>query len=142
MSIEAFATDKPNVVGVRIVTARIGAVPGLMGTAVDQISWGARRSRIRLRWQQKDGHPVALIEHPECLLNQQMTVSIEQIELSDGQLLLAGDTKAEIAEPQLPPAPRPTPVQTASQSDDQVVNTAQLTEASPTTATSHLRRPR
>ena len=35
MAVEAFATDKPNVVGVRIVTARIGAVPGLMGTAVE-----------------------------------------------------------------------------------------------------------
>ncbi len=141
MAVEAFATDKPNMVGVRIVNARVGAVPGLMGTAVDQISWGARRSRIRLRWQQKDGQPVALIEIPECLLNEQLTVCIEQIELGDGQLVLAGNTRAEIAEPQLPPTPRPTPILTTA-NRDHVVNTAQVNDAAETTTTSHLRHPR
>ncbi len=92
MCVEAFSTDQPNVIGLRICHARIGAVPGLTGSAVEQLTWAARRSGLRLRWLQEEGDPVALVEIPQQALGTENEVAIEDIELRDGQLRLRGRT--------------------------------------------------
>ena len=93
MHVEAFPTEQPNVIGLRIRRARMGAVPGLTGSAVEQLTWAARRAGLRFRWLQEEGDPVAMVEIPQHALGTENEVAIEDIELNDGRLLLRGRTQ-------------------------------------------------
>ncbi len=90
MDVDAFVTPEPNVVGLRIQRARIGAVPGLVKMAKEEITRAARRSRIKLRWDQQNGDDVAMVTIPSDVVMDGHQVFIEKIELHDGEVHLAG----------------------------------------------------
>ncbi len=98
LELQPFATKWPNVVGVKFINARVGAVPGVMGIAMEQISQGARRSRIQMRWGQVDQVPAAIVQIPDRLMEGKRLVNIKHIGCVDGQVQLAGSTIARPAE--------------------------------------------
>lgn len=87
-------SDEENVLAIRISKVRAGALPIPLKRWLDSISKGARRAGVPLRWAQLDGDPVALvpvaIRHME-LKDRQLVV--EEIELLDGKIRLAGRTE-------------------------------------------------
>jgi hypothetical protein len=90
MDVGAFVTAEPNVVGLRIQRARIGAVPGLVKMAKEEITRAAQRARIKLRWAEQDGDDVAMVTVPSDVVMEGHQVFIEKIEFHDGEVHLAG----------------------------------------------------
>ena len=97
--LETFLTDRDDEIGLRIRSARIGAVPGLTDKAVDAITYAARRARVKLRWQRLGDEPVAVVRLPRKLFAPHCRVRLEKISLSDGTLCIHGRS---VAAPPLP----------------------------------------
>jgi len=94
---DAYLTDKPNQIAVRLRSVRAGVVPVPLRGLLDQMADSARRSGIDLRWSQQDGDPVALIQVPTRQENHPgRKIHVESLEVRDGEIYLAGRT--EIAE--------------------------------------------
>ena len=100
MAIEPFATDEPGVIGFRIRHARMGAVPGLTGTAVEQLTWAGRRARLQFRWTEEGGDPVALVRIPQDDPRRAGQVDVAGITMEAGQLLIHGVTTQPSADPE------------------------------------------
>ena len=91
MDVGIFMTDQPNTVGIRIHNTRVGAVPGLTNLVVDQIRYAAWRSRVRLKWAQQDGDPVALVAVPGTI-KVGREIRVDSITLKEGRVILTGKT--------------------------------------------------
>ncbi len=94
LAVDVHLTDEPNVLALRIRRARAGALPIPLNRWLDQATTKAHNAGIQVRWEQRDGDPVALVtiptdheEYDERLLR------LETIELRDGELYLAGRTE-------------------------------------------------
>jgi hypothetical protein len=90
---DVYLTDQPNQIAVRLHAVRAGWVPIPLSQILERVSEAARRGGVDLSWSQQDGDPVALLRvptrHPEF---EDREFSLEQIELADGRLRLAGQT--------------------------------------------------
>jgi hypothetical protein len=87
---------EPNVVALRLVRARLGAVPLPLGKFLEPIAEAARRTGCQLRWADRDGAPEALLALPPDGLVDDRRSTIEKLECLDGELYLAG-TSAPVA---------------------------------------------
>jgi len=85
---------EPNVLALRIHKARAGLLPMPLAEILDRISQTARRMELRLEWRQTDGDPVALISIPPPRDQQGKVVRIETLRFRDGEIYLAGTTRA------------------------------------------------
>jgi len=91
LALEIHLTDEPNVVAIRVCRARAGALPLPLKNFLDRVSAVAARSGLPLRWAETDGDPVALFKVPsehEDYVTQ--GIHLEQVELREGELYLAG----------------------------------------------------
>ena len=94
----------PNVLAIRFCKARAGAVPVPLASILERFSAAAADSNLRLEWQQASGDPVALLtlgsskEHGTEFF-------LEQVELREGAIYLAGQT--EIVGKEHSPASKP-----------------------------------
>jgi hypothetical protein len=61
---EAYLTDQPNEVAIRIGQARAGFLPVPLARLLDDISERAARAGVPLRWTEARGAPVALVRVP------------------------------------------------------------------------------
>jgi hypothetical protein len=100
MGVEVSLTGEPNVVAVRIRKARAGLMPISLKQLLEHATKYAYKSDVPLRWMQIDGDPVALVtvpaEHEDFLHR----ITIETINLRDGEVYLAGRTEeSELASP-------------------------------------------
>lgn len=93
VDVDAFLTDQPNEVALRIRKTRAGAIPLPLSFLLDYVSDAARRSEIPLRWVQSDGDPVALVNVPADLIDPEKEIQLESVELRQGELFLSGRTK-------------------------------------------------
>ncbi len=92
LAIEAYLAE-PNVLALRIRKVRAGMLPLPLGEVLDQISQAARRMELQLRWQQRDGDPVALIAlAPQA--DEKKRVVVESLALGEGDIYLAGRTES------------------------------------------------
>lgn len=89
-------TAEPNVIAIRIMQVRAGALPVPLANFLDQISEHTAKAGVPLRWGEEDGDPVAYITLP---MNQPefegKTLRVETVELRDGALFVAGKTEGE-----------------------------------------------
>jgi hypothetical protein len=83
---------EPNVVALRIVRARAGAVPLPLKRVLDGLSQAARDMRIRLNWRQAANDPVAMLSPPDNP-DADCVVRIESLELADGEIRISGVTE-------------------------------------------------
>ncbi len=91
---DAYLTDKPNQLAVRIRGVRAGVIPLPLKQFMDRITDVARGNGIQMLWAQQDGDPVALFQIPSS--HKQFPgreLHIETLELRDGELCLAGRTE-------------------------------------------------
>lgn len=83
-------SDKPNELKMKVLSAKIGSVPGLEHQAVGPIAQAAYRLKIRLRWLTRDIQPEAIVQIPRRWLDESRQVRVEDIQFKDGQLLVSG----------------------------------------------------
>jgi hypothetical protein len=91
---EAYLTERPNQVAVRIRSVRAGWIPLPLKQFLDRITQVARDNGLPLLWSQQEGDPVALFQIPssyEGLSGKHLR--IETLELREGELYLAGHTE-------------------------------------------------
>jgi hypothetical protein len=93
LAASAALTDEPNVVAVRILRARAGALPIPLRQFLDEVAQAAHGSNLEIRWVTTDGDPVALIRLPaEHTDLPDRTLSLKAIELRKGEAYLSGET--------------------------------------------------
>jgi hypothetical protein len=83
---------QPNVLALRIVHARAGALPLPLGDVLRGISEAARNSECRLDWRQIDGNPVALVTFPSPDAKGELAIKIDTVRLGDGKIFISGST--------------------------------------------------
>jgi hypothetical protein len=83
---------EPNVIALRIVRARSGALPIPLGRVLDWFSEAARAGQLQLQWRRTGDDPVALISLPVDD-DSDRTVRIDAVELRDGEIYIAGSTE-------------------------------------------------
>lgn len=81
-----------NLIGLRLISAKAGALPLPLKDVVDGITRGFEQANAPLRWQQADGDPVALIPVPSPRSSDNLAISIDTIQLEEGAIILAGRT--------------------------------------------------
>lgn len=92
LQVSAFV-QSAGVVGLRVQSARLGAIPLSVKPVLDAISDAALHSGIRIQWGQVSGDPVALLTVTPANGNHRQIVHIDSIRLEEGQLLVAGTTE-------------------------------------------------
>ncbi|MEN6457619.1 MAG: hypothetical protein ABFC63_01705 [Thermoguttaceae bacterium] len=93
LNVQPFLSES-NVVGLRIVRARAGAIPLPLGQVLDAVSETAHAADLSLRWRHTDGDPVALVSLPEDD-DARHLVRIDKIELRDGEIRVSGTTRRQ-----------------------------------------------
>jgi hypothetical protein len=84
---------EPNVVGLRIRKARAGVLPFPLETVLREISHATDQWQWRVQWRQADGDPVAEITVPAVHQRRDRAVSVDLIQLGDGEIILGGTTQ-------------------------------------------------
>jgi hypothetical protein len=127
LSFEAFVQE-PNVIGLRILRARAGALPIPLGQVLDNISLAARELNLRLEWRRWHGDPVALVTLPQQQGSGQAPWHLESLELREGELFVSGTVGKQKLDAS-PIVPEPLRVPTAEKepprSDQPVVGAAE-----------------
>jgi hypothetical protein len=91
LTVEPYVPE-PNVVALRIVSARAGLLPVPLGQVLDRISEAARDLRVHLEWRRAGGDPVALFTLPPAADDRSMR--IETLRLGEGEIYVGGTTEA------------------------------------------------
>lgn len=90
---EAYLTDQPNELAVRIVSVRAGALPVPLARFLDEIAVRAARSGLPLKWTESEGDPVALVKLPlEGPEFRGKRLVLEELRLEEGVIVVAGRT--------------------------------------------------
>jgi len=85
--------ESPDVVGLRVHEARIGAIPWPLQNVLDRIADAAKKASVDIRWRQEDNDPVALIKITPAKADGKRIVHIDTIRLEEGALVVAGTTE-------------------------------------------------
>lgn len=90
---DIFATDIPNEIAVRIMSAKSGIVPLPISRWADNFSASMRMSGAEVSWTELDGDPVALVKLPHSMTESEAkSLRIENVRLAGGSLILHGET--------------------------------------------------
>lgn len=90
LAVDVELTDETNVIAVRLRHARAGLFSLPMEEVKQRITQLAANSRLALRWEEDDGDPVAIIVIPQQYEQLKARLTIDTIELRDGELHVAG----------------------------------------------------
>jgi hypothetical protein len=91
INFDVYLSD-PNVIAVRILSARAGLLPIPLKRVLDAISEFASDAELPLTWAQNDGDPVALITIPPAYDENDKRLLLEKVELQDGAVFVSGRT--------------------------------------------------
>jgi hypothetical protein len=84
---------EPNVLALEVRAAQAGTVPLPLSHVLDKVTRAAEALQLPLRWVETDqGHPTALVKIPPPESDDKRAVVIEEIELREGSIFLAGKT--------------------------------------------------
>lgn len=97
MKLEAYLTDQPNEIAVRVAHVRAGILPVPLAKVLDRVSAAARRSGIDLRWAQQDGDPIAVVALPTERPDVRNDVIVETLQIGAGMLRVGGSAVQEDA---------------------------------------------
>jgi uncharacterized protein YpmS len=94
LGVQPYVTSEPNVVALRVKQLRAGSLPLPLRQYLDRITEQCARAGVPLRWSEEEGDPVALVTLPLVPEDfQNRLVRVEQIELTEGALLVSGTSK-------------------------------------------------
>jgi hypothetical protein len=92
LTVEPYLAE-PNVLALRVRSARAGLVPMPLSEILDAISAAAGQMNLHRRWGRAGGDPVALISISPPTTQDGRSVQIETLQLSEGEIYLAGTTR-------------------------------------------------
>ncbi|WP_425614509.1 hypothetical protein NA78x_004378 [Anatilimnocola sp. NA78] len=101
IELEAFLTEEPNVVAIRIHQVAAGRLPIPLKQYLDQITAEATQRGILIRWQELDGDPLALVSLPLAEPGDKRAIVLRSLELTPGTLIATG-TAEEVQPPARP----------------------------------------
>jgi hypothetical protein len=84
------SVPEPNVIALRILSAKVGLLPVPLGRVLDRLSQAARDMDFRLEWRRSGSDPVALLSFPSG--EDDHPVRIEALRLGEGEIYVAGST--------------------------------------------------
>jgi hypothetical protein len=84
-----------NVVAIRIRNARAGKLPLPLGSLLNDVAASAREIGLEIDQEQIDGDPLLLVTLPSAYDNAGKQLSLESLELHDGELYVAGRSQRE-----------------------------------------------
>jgi hypothetical protein len=90
-----FLTDE-GAVAIRLMSVRAGALPLPVMQFADEIADACRQLSLPVRWTQRDGQPVAILEL-QSDESSKRPLHIDEIKLGEGELYVAGHTKPAAA---------------------------------------------
>lgn len=98
IAVEAYLTDQPNEVAIRIKQVRAGWVPVPLGNLLAEIAQRAERAGISIRWSETHGDPLALIHVPHQRPRgdngeDARRFTLEELRLIPGELVVIGRTQ-------------------------------------------------
>ena len=94
LGVHPYVTSEPNVVALRVKQLRAGTLPLPLGQYLDRITEQCAQAGVPLRWSEEEGDPVALVTLPLTPEDfQNRLVRVEQIELTEGTLIVSGTSK-------------------------------------------------
>jgi hypothetical protein len=82
-----------DIAAVRFRNARAGALPIPLSEVVEEVSAGAVKLEIPVRWTEQEGDPVLLVSVANALSTHEELRRLEKIELRENELRLAGKTE-------------------------------------------------
>jgi hypothetical protein len=91
---DAYLTDRPNEIAVRIERVRAGAVPVPLGQFLEKIAERATDAGLPLRWTEEDGDPVAIVALP--LHRREFrgrNLQVDKLEIGEGEIVVSGQTE-------------------------------------------------
>jgi hypothetical protein len=90
LSIEP-SLPEPNLLALRILSARAGLLPVPLGQVLDRVSEAARGAGLHLQWRRAGGDPVAMLSLPPA---DDRPVRVETLRLGEGEVYVEGTTEA------------------------------------------------
>ena len=84
---------KPNLLAIRIRRVAIGLVPLPMHKVIEAVGRAARENDLILDWHRVEGDPVAMITIVPPKDDDEKRVTLETLQLSDGEVYVAGKTE-------------------------------------------------
>jgi hypothetical protein len=89
-------TDKPNELAVKVQSFTLGRLPLPQKQYLDEVSKETAKAGLHLRWEDREGKAVALVQIPERYENLKgRKVQIESVKLSPGELTITGKAERE-----------------------------------------------
>ena len=86
----AVSLTEESAVAVRLIAVRAGALPLPVLQLADELAEACKKLKLPVRWTRQDGKPVAIVE-----IRASEPVYVDDIQLDDGQLYVAGHTDVE-----------------------------------------------
>jgi hypothetical protein len=86
-----------DVAALRLRKAYLGMLPLAMDDVVEQITKGAASLGLPIRWTTQDDDPVLLVAVADALSTEDEFRQLEKLELSEGEIRLAGKTEPRVA---------------------------------------------
>ena len=86
------SVPEPNVLALRVRSARGGTLPLPLERILNEISNAARRMDLQIEWRQADGDPVAMVSFPPPHDKDDKLVQIETLRLGQGEIYVGGTT--------------------------------------------------
>jgi hypothetical protein len=99
LKLQAYLTDQPNEIAVRVSQVRAGMLPVPLAKVLDRVSAAALKSGFHLRWAQQDGDPVAVVALPTERPDVRNDVLVETLQIGSGLLRIAGSAADEPQSP-------------------------------------------
>lgn len=87
------SVPQPNLVAIRIRRVAVGLVPLPMHRVIDAVTQAAGKNNVLLTWERVEGDPVAMITIPPPQDADEKRVTLDTIQLADGEIYLSGETQ-------------------------------------------------
>jgi hypothetical protein len=92
LTIEPYVPE-PNVIALRIISARAGLLPVPLDKVLDRVSQAARDMHWKIEWRRTGSDPVAMLSLPPT--DDDRPVRVETLRLGDGEIFVSGTTPAK-----------------------------------------------
>jgi hypothetical protein len=96
ISVKVYLTDRPNVVAMKIESARAGLVPLPLKRVMDEADKIARKAKgVSIEWAEQGGKPIALITLPSRHQEIAGRLKLEVLDLRPHEIYFSGVTEPD-----------------------------------------------
>jgi hypothetical protein len=92
VGVDVYLTENPNELAIRLRDAHAGLLPLPKKQVVDTVTKAAAKLNVPVIWSQNEGDPVALLQVPEQIEQIDGRLTLETVEVRDGEIHFTGRT--------------------------------------------------